>query len=54
MLIYPPDVVPETLFITVIMVFNCGVFGYSINECKIINIFSIIFLINVIFFKWET
>lgn len=58
-LIYYPKTIPEELYLTIIMIFNCGVFGYTINECNILyNNFIIIFNNIYIFihsgeyFKW--
>lgn len=33
-LIYSPKTPYEEGYVTCIMIINCGVFGYSINECN--------------------
>lgn len=38
-LIYIPQTNLETIFITISMIINCGIFGYAINYCNNLYIF---------------
>ena len=52
---YRPESSLECMFTSVAAIINCGVFGISLNSCKILifKIYNIIFLVFSIFEKYN-